>query len=124
MAALQDPRSGRNRCPSGAVAQLGERLVRNEEVGSSILPGSTSLRSFGASAGKPTLVRRLPAVARRAKAGLIPATPLRLASQPSSAKVARRSLGEDGLRLASQLLIPADAASVGRPALIREGCPP
>src|ERR1700730_3998965 len=26
----------------GAVAQLGERLVRNEEVGSSILPGSTT----------------------------------------------------------------------------------
>jgi hypothetical protein len=27
----------------GAVAQLGERLVRNEEVGSSILPGSTNV---------------------------------------------------------------------------------
>ena len=27
----------------GAVAQLGERLVRNEEVGGSIPPGSTNL---------------------------------------------------------------------------------
>src|SRR2546423_8597360 len=29
-------------CPLGAIAQLGERLVRNEEVGGSIPPGSTS----------------------------------------------------------------------------------
>ena len=28
--------------PLGAIAQLGERLVRNEEVGGSIPPGSTS----------------------------------------------------------------------------------
>ena len=28
----------------GAIAQLGERVVRNDEVGSSILPGSTTLR--------------------------------------------------------------------------------
>ena len=27
----------------GAVAQLGERIVRNDKVGSSILPGSTTL---------------------------------------------------------------------------------
>jgi hypothetical protein len=35
--------------PKGAVAQLGERLVRNEEVRGSIPLGSTSLRfaSFG-----------------------------------------------------------------------------
>src|SRR5436309_15997894 len=42
------------RCPSGAVAQLGERLVRNEEVRGSIPLGSTSLRGCAASAGKPT----------------------------------------------------------------------
>ena len=28
----------------GAIAQLGERVVRNDEVGGSIPPGSTSLR--------------------------------------------------------------------------------
>src|ERR1700686_4966962 len=33
-------RSGRD----GAIAQLGERVVRNDEVGGSIPPGSTSLR--------------------------------------------------------------------------------
>ena len=37
----------------GAVAQLGERLVRNEEVRGSIPLGSTSLRRFAATAGKP-----------------------------------------------------------------------
>src|SRR4051812_40608296 len=35
-------RSGRD----GAIAQLGERVVRNDEVGGSIPPGSTSLRSL------------------------------------------------------------------------------
>src|SRR4030088_1191420 len=33
-------RTGRD----GAIAQLGERVVRNDEVGGSIPPGSTSLR--------------------------------------------------------------------------------
>ena len=32
--------------PEGAIAQLGERVVRNDEVGGSIPPGSTSLRSL------------------------------------------------------------------------------
>ena|SRR6476619_6736224 len=65
----------------GAVAQLGERLVRNEEVRGSIPLGSTSLRRFAAPAGKPAFVhqrfrgegvakrRRLPVEARRAKTG-------------------------------------------------------
>jgi hypothetical protein len=30
--------------PHGAIAQLGERVVRNDEVGGSIPPGSTNLR--------------------------------------------------------------------------------
>jgi hypothetical protein len=30
----------------GAIAQLGERVVRNDEVGGSIPPGSTSFRSL------------------------------------------------------------------------------
>src|SRR5882762_6240992 len=36
-------RTGRN----GAIAQLGERVVRNDEVGGSIPPGSTTLRPAG-----------------------------------------------------------------------------
>jgi hypothetical protein len=36
-------RGGRN----GAIAQLGERVVRNDEVGGSIPPGSTTLRPSG-----------------------------------------------------------------------------
>ena len=44
-------------CPLGAVAQLGERLVRNEEVRGSIPLGSTSLRRFAATTGKPAFSR-------------------------------------------------------------------
>src|ERR1700704_3725264 len=67
--------------PLGAIAQLGERLVRNEEVGGSIPPGSTSLRRSAATAGKPAFMRRrftgrgaaerrrLPGEARLAKTG-------------------------------------------------------
>ena len=39
----------------GAIAQLGERLVRNEEVGGSIPPGSTNLRRFAVTVGKPVV---------------------------------------------------------------------
>ena len=63
----------------GAIAQLGERLLCKQEVVGSIPSGSTNLRRFAASVGKPTLTqgssgnsghrrRRLPAVAS-AKAG-------------------------------------------------------
>ena len=49
----------------GAIAQLGERVVRNDEVGGSIPPGSTSLRSLRElRLGKPGR----PIVAKRAKA--------------------------------------------------------
>ena len=44
------PIAGRRHSPwggrDGAIAQLGERVVRNDEVGGSIPPGSTSLRSL------------------------------------------------------------------------------
>src|SRR6185369_10855822 len=68
--------------PLGAIAQLGERLVRNEEVGGSIPPGSTSLRRFAATTGKPAYYhktirglgtakrRRLPGEARLGEDGL------------------------------------------------------
>ncbi len=57
------PPTGAARCRSGAVAQLGERLVRNEEVRGSIPLGSTILHI--AALGKPgfpawTADRRLP----------------------------------------------------------------
>ena len=43
----------------GAIAQLGERVVRNDEVGGSIPPGSTSLRSLRElRLGKPAQVYR------------------------------------------------------------------
>jgi hypothetical protein len=61
----------------GAIAQLGERVVRNDEVGGSIPPGSTSLRSLRElRLGKPMPVYRSEvsegchAIARRATAGL------------------------------------------------------
>ena len=40
LAAVDQHRPGRD----GAIAQLGERVVRNDEVGGSIPPGSTTLR--------------------------------------------------------------------------------
>ena len=42
-AAVDRHRPGRD----GAIAQLGERVVRNDEVGGSIPPGSTTLRPSG-----------------------------------------------------------------------------
>src|SRR5215216_3574539 len=62
----------------GAIAQLGERVVRNDEVGGSIPPGSTSLRLLRKlRLGKPAVLYRSEAsegcrgVARRAKPGSI-----------------------------------------------------
>src|SRR6516164_7764438 len=62
----------------GAIAQLGERIVRNDEVGGSIPPGSTSLRSLRElRLGKPMPLYRSEvsegchAIARRATAGSI-----------------------------------------------------
>jgi hypothetical protein len=53
----------------GAIAQLGERVVRNDEVGGSIPPGSTSLRRLRLlRLGKPYRSEGCRAVARRAQA--------------------------------------------------------
>ena len=55
----------------GAIAQLGERVVRNDEVGGSIPPGSTSLRRLRLlRLGKPYRSEGCRVVARRAKTGL------------------------------------------------------
>ena len=55
----------------GAIAQLGERIVRNDEVGGSIPPGSTSLRRLRLlRLGKPYRSEGCRVVARRAKTGL------------------------------------------------------
>jgi hypothetical protein len=54
----------------GAIAQLGERVVRNDEVGGSIPPGSTSLRRLRLlRLGKPSQSEGCRVVARRAKTG-------------------------------------------------------
>src|SRR5438552_2272547 len=59
------------RRPHGAIAQLGERVVRNDEVGGSIPPGSTSLRRLRLlRLGKPPRSEGCPAIARRATADL------------------------------------------------------
>ena len=61
-------RGGRN----GAIAQLGERVVRNDEVGGSIPPGSTTLRPSGfawRSHVMPEGRSVVPGEARRAKTG-------------------------------------------------------
>ena len=62
-------------CPgdrNGAIAQLGERVVRNDEVGGSIPPGSTTLRPSGFAWRSHVMAeeRSVPGVARRAKTGL------------------------------------------------------
>src|SRR5579872_283472 len=55
---------------SGAIAQLGERVVRNDEVGGSIPPGSTSLRRLRLlRLGEPCRGGGCRVVAQRAKAG-------------------------------------------------------
>src|SRR6185295_20333596 len=55
----------------GAIAQLGERVVRNDEVGGSIPPGSTSLRRLCLlRLGKPSHSEGCHAMARRATADL------------------------------------------------------
>src|SRR3954464_16026142 len=63
----------------GAIAQLGERVVRNDEVGGSIPPGSTSLPELRL--GKPAWLLRSEgregclAIARRATAGSLHKSP-------------------------------------------------
>jgi hypothetical protein len=46
MAPFADPADDLGAVAEGAIAQLGERVVRNDEVGGSIPPGSTILRSL------------------------------------------------------------------------------
>jgi hypothetical protein len=55
----------------GAIAQLGERVVRNDEVGGSIPPGSTSLHRLRLlRLGKPYRSEGCRSVARFGEAGL------------------------------------------------------
>ena len=69
------PIVGRQRFVSGgrdgAIAQLGERVVRNDEVGGSIPPGSTSLRRLRLlRLGKPSRSEGCRVVARLGEDGL------------------------------------------------------
>ena len=64
----RDPKRGLH----GAIAQLGERIVRNDEVGGSIPPGSTTLRPSGyawRSHVMPEGRSVVPGEAQRAKTG-------------------------------------------------------
>ena len=55
----------------GAIAQLGERVVRNDEVGGSIPPGSTSLRRLSLlRLGKPSRTEGCRVVAPLGEDGL------------------------------------------------------
>src|SRR5450631_1301226 len=53
----------------GAIAQLGERVVRNDEVGGSIPPGSTTLRPSGYAWRSHARARRAKRGARRSPLG-------------------------------------------------------
>ena len=73
----------------GAIAQLGERIVRNDEVGGSIPPGSTTLRPLGyawRSRAEPKGRSVVPGIARRATTGFFRklATPPPPTSPPSA----------------------------------------
>ena len=62
----------REAAAEGAIAQLGERVVRNDEVGGSIPPGSTTLRPSGSawrSRAEPEGRGVVPGEAQRAKTG-------------------------------------------------------
>src|SRR5260370_11894435 len=58
----------------GAIAQLGERVVRNDEVGGSIPPGSTTLRPSGFAWRSHVMAeeRSVPGVAPLGEDGLWP----------------------------------------------------
>ena len=62
----------------GAIAQLGERVVRNDEVGGSIPPGSTTLRPSGYAWRSHVMAEGrsvVPGIAQRATTGCIRNTP-------------------------------------------------
>src|SRR5476649_2103668 len=67
----------------GAIAQLGERVVRNDEVGGSIPPGSTTLRPSGYAwhGHAQSEGRSVPGIARRATTGFDPILHLNLGTQ-------------------------------------------
>ena len=68
MAPLAGRRFHDRAAAEGAIAQLGERVVRNDEVGGSIPPGSTTLRLRVAQPGS-SRGRSVPGIARRATTG-------------------------------------------------------
>jgi hypothetical protein len=85
----------------GRVAQLGERCVRNAEVGSSILPASTNPRS---------ITRRLPAVAFRARRWAAPR------EQATAARPTTRQMNADAASTSEAVCISsirAGAVNVG-----------
>src|SRR5262245_10808259 len=79
----------------GAIAQLGERIVRNDEVGGSIPPGSTTLRPSGYAWRSHVIAQGrsvVPGEAQRAKTGqLLTKAPINLRSNYSPSGYAWRS---------------------------------
>src|ERR1700682_3335270 len=87
----------------GAIAQLGERVVRNDEVGGSIPPGSTTLRPSGYAWRSRAMPeeRSVPGIAHLGEDGLQDATRYHLSSaagafglrvaQPRNARRAKRA---------------------------------
>src|SRR4030081_565977 len=67
----------------GAIAQLGERVVRNDEVGGSIPPGSTSLRRLRLRSRQPAVWRSLPRRSPNGEDGLYPKMHLSVNREPS-----------------------------------------
>ena len=100
----------------GAIAQLGERVVRNDEVGGSIPPGSTSASPFGYAARLASRrhheERRLPGVARRAKTGS--ASRRRLRSTPPHFPVNRGGRFSMKLATPSRKSLPRSATTISR----------
>src|ERR1700688_3720302 len=70
MAPIAGRRRSYRRGRDGAIAQLGERVVRNDEVGGSIPPGSTTLRPSGYAWRSHARAQRAKRGARRSPKGV------------------------------------------------------
>src|SRR5262245_59058267 len=82
--------------PEGAVAQLGERLVRNEEVRGSIPLGSTSLRPLrGLRLGKPAFANTSASREKRGEGCRAEARRAKADRAPRGAPARRASLREN-----------------------------
>src|SRR6476659_5347984 len=100
----------------GAIAQLGERVVRNDEVGGSIPPGSTTLRPSGFAWRSHVMneERSVPGVARLGEDG--PRQPRRAYCNSSPAHFPVNRGGRFSIKLAtpSRKSLPRSATIISR----------